>query len=64
MSLRMTMTTSEMAIQKSMTLPLRSVHQASFLWALCQEFVRSTTQRFVACSGAGLPFLEIMGIKP
>jgi hypothetical protein len=35
--------TSEKAIQKSMTLPLRSVHQSSFLWALFQEFVRSTT---------------------
>ncbi len=59
MSLRTMMTTSEKAIQKSMTLPLRSVHQASFLWALCQELVRSTTHLFVAPIGAGLPFLEI-----
>ena len=61
MSLRTMMTTLENAIKKSMTGPRRSVHQSSFLWALCQEFVRSTTQRFVACSGAGLPFSEIMG---
>jgi hypothetical protein len=43
MSLRTTMTTSEKAIQKSMTLPRRSVHHTSFLWALCHELVRSTT---------------------
>jgi hypothetical protein len=59
MSLRTTMTTSEKAIQKSMTLPLRSVHHTSFLWALFQEFVRLTTQRFVARSGAGSPFSVI-----
>jgi len=41
-------TTSEKAIQKSMTRSLRSVHHTNFLWALFQEFVRSTTQRFVA----------------
>jgi len=35
--------TSEKAIQKSMTLLLRSVHKSSSLWALFQEFVRSTT---------------------
>jgi len=58
------MTTSEKAIQKSMTLPRRSVHHASFLWELCQELVRSTTQRFVARSGDGLPLSEISGIKP
>src|SRR5215208_5026687 len=43
--------------------PLR-VHHTSFLWALFQELVRSTTQRFVARSGAGLPFSEIMGSRP
>ena len=64
MSLHTMMTTSEKAIQKSMTGRRRSVHQSSFLWALCQEFVRSTTQRFVACSGAGLPFSEIMETMP
>ena len=64
MSLRTTMTTSEKAIQKSMTRPRLSVHHASFLWALLQEFVRSTTQRFVAASGAGLPFSEIMALRP
>jgi hypothetical protein len=53
------MTASEKAIQKSMTRPRRSVHHTSFLWALCHELVRSTTQRLVACSGAGLPFSEI-----
>ena len=44
------MTTSEKATQKkSMTLSRRSVHHANFLCALFQEeFVRSTTQRFVA----------------
>ena len=57
------MIASEKAIHKSMTRPRRSVHQSSFLWALCQEFVRSTTHRFVACSGAGLPFSEIMGVR-
>ena len=34
------------------------------LWALCQEFVRSTTQRFVIPSGAGLPFSEISASSP
>ena len=39
------MITSEKAIQKSMTLPRRSVNQSSYLWALCQEeLVRSTTR--------------------
>ena len=36
------------AIQKSMTRPRLSVHDTSFLWALCRELVRSTTHRFVA----------------
>ena len=54
-------TTSEKVIQKSITHPLRSVHHTSFLWALCQELVRSTIHRFVAASGAGLPFWEISG---
>ena len=58
------MTTSEKATQKSMTRPSLSVHHTSFLWALFQELVRSTTQRFVARSGAGLPFSEIMGSRP
>ena len=57
-------TTSEKATQKSITRSRRSVHHTSFLWALFQEFVRSTTQRFVAPSGAGLPFSEIIGSKP
>ena len=59
------MTTSEKASQKSMTRSQRSVHHTSFLWALFQEFVRSTTQRFVAVSfvEAGLPFWEITPIK-
>ena len=42
------MTTSENATQKSITLPTRSVHQTSFLWALCHALVRSTTHRYVA----------------
>ena len=41
-------TTSEKATQKSITLPIRSVHQTNFLWALCQELVLSTTHRYVA----------------
>jgi hypothetical protein len=53
------MTTSEKATQNSMTCPSRSVHHTSFLWALCQEPLRSTTHRFVAVNGAGLPFLEM-----
>ena len=53
------MITSEKAIQKSTTSPLRSVHHTSFLWALCHELVLSTTQRLVAPSAEGLPFLEI-----
>jgi hypothetical protein len=40
--------TSEKATHKSMTLPSLCVHYTSFLWALCQELVRSTSQRFVA----------------
>ena len=35
------------------------MHQASFLKALCQALVRSTTQREVARSGAGLPTLAM-----
>ena len=50
------MTTSEKATQKSTTLPPLSVYHTSFLWALRQEPVRSTTHRFVAPSGAGSPF--------
>ena len=57
------MTTSEKATQKSMTLSRRSVHHTNFLWALCQELVLSTTQRFVAANGAGLPFSEITPSK-
>ena len=54
----------EKATQKSTTRPRLSVHHTSFLWALCHEFVRSTTQRFVDASGAGLPFLEIAASRP
>jgi hypothetical protein len=57
-------TTSEKVIQKSITHPLRSVHHTSFLWALCQEPLRSTTRRVVAVNGAGLPFLEISATSP
>ena len=61
MSLPTVMITFEKAIQKVMTRPRRSVHHTNFLWAsfACQEFVRSTTQRFVAPSGEGFPFAEI-----
>ncbi len=57
------MTTSEKATQKSTTLPRLSVHHTSFLWALCQELVLSTTQRFVAPIGSGLPFREISALR-
>ena len=58
------MTTSERATQKFTTRPRRSVHHTSFLWAFCQELVRSTTQRFVALKGAGLPLSEISAMSP
>jgi hypothetical protein len=58
------MTALEKATQKSITRPLFSVHHASFLWALCQELVRSTIHRPVTATGAGLPFFEISGIRP
>ena len=64
MSLPTIMITLERAIQKSITRPFLSVHQRSFLWALLQELVRSTTQRFVTPRGTGLPFLEITPIRP
>lgn len=48
--------TSKKATQKSMIRPSRSVHYRSFLWALCQKLVRSTTHRIPALSGAGLSF--------
>ena len=57
------MITSENAIQKSTTRPFRSVHHTSFLWALCQELVRSTTHRLVAVTGAGLPYSEISALS-
>ncbi len=56
-------TTSEKATQKSITRPRLSVHHTSFLWALCQELVLSTTQRLVAASGAGSPFGEISAFR-
>jgi hypothetical protein len=56
------MITLEKAIQKSMTRPRFSVHHTSFLWALCQELVLSTTHRKRASSGADLPFSEIAPI--
>ena len=60
------MTTSEKATQKSTTSPRLCVHHTSFLWAsfACQELVLSTTQRFVAPSGEGLPFWEISEMSP
>lgn len=57
-------TTSEKATQKSITRPSLSVHHTSFLWALCQEFVLSTTHRKPAVSEALLPFSEITPVKP
>ena len=58
------MITLEKAIQNSMTRPRLSVHHTSFLWALCQELVRSTIHRLVAATGAGLPFCEISAFRP
>ena len=57
------MITFEKAIQKSMTVLRCSVHHTNFLWAFCQEFVRSTTQRFVIPSGEGFPFSEITPVR-
>ena len=57
-------TTSEKATQKSITLPTRSVHHTSFLWALCHELVLSTIHRFVAQNGASFPFPEISHLSP
>jgi hypothetical protein len=51
------MIASEKAIQKATTRLRLSVQRTSFLWALFQELVRSTTHRFVATSGAGLALL-------
>ena len=42
--------------------PLGTLHK--LLVGFCQEFVRSTTHLFVACKGAGLPFWEILPLKP
>jgi len=53
------MITFEKAIQKSIIRPFLSVHHTNFLWAFCQAFVLSTTQRFVAPSTEGFPFLEM-----
>src|SRR3712207_8948913 len=54
----------EKAIQNSTTRARRSVHHTSFLWALCQEFVRSTIHRPVAAAGAVLAFPEISANRP
>src|SRR5215212_974602 len=59
MSLPTMITTFEKVTQKSMTCPRLSVHHINFLWALChEEFLRSTTHRIPALSGADLPFWE------
>ena len=57
-------TTSEKTTQKSITLPRSSVHHTNFLWAFCQELVRSKTHRLVAFEGTGLPFREISATSP
>ncbi len=57
------MTTAEKASQNATTRARRSVHQTSFLWALVQALVRSTTQRWVAARGAGFPFGEIAATR-
>lgn len=58
-SLSTVMITPDKTSQKSMTGSSHSVHYTNFLWALDQEFLHSTTQRFVAAIGAGIPFFEI-----
>jgi pyrimidine deaminase RibD-like protein len=45
------MMTAEKAMQSAMTIARRSVHQTSFLCALVQVVVRSTTQRNPAVIG-------------
>jgi hypothetical protein len=55
---------AEKASQKAITRARRSVHQTSFLWALVHASVRSTTQRFPAVTGAGLPRLAIWPYRP
>jgi hypothetical protein len=58
------MITLENAIQKSITRPFLSVHHTNFLCAFCQEeFVLSTTQRFVAPSIEGFPFWQMTPIR-
>ena len=53
------------AMKASMTRVLTSVQMASFLNPrLCQELVRSTGHRPVACSGAGLPLLVNCSWQP
>ena len=64
MSLPTMMIALEKAIQKSMIRPSLSVHHTSFLWAFCQELVRSATHLLVVPSTAGLPFSEITPSKP
>src|ERR687898_3472164 len=56
-------TTFDKAIQKLIAPARCSLHYTSYLWALCQEFVRSTIHRPVAANGAGLPFSEPSGIR-
>jgi hypothetical protein len=49
-------TTSEKAIQKSITFPTRSVQQTSFLWTsfACHELVRSPTDSWPKTAPAAL----------
>ena len=47
------MIAADNAIQNATTPARRSVHQTSFLWALVQAMVRSTTPRCPAVIGAG-----------
>ncbi len=58
------MSTAEKAIQNAITAARRSVHQTSFLWALDQALVRSTTHRWPAAMGAGVPFVAIAAVRP
>ncbi len=58
------MSTLEKATQNSTTHACRSVHHTSFLWALCQEFVRSTIHHPVAATGAAFPFSETSANRP
>jgi hypothetical protein len=56
------MSTAEKASQNATTVARRSVHQTSFLWAVAQAVVRSTTHRWPAAMSTGVPFGVIAAV--